>query len=81
MKLMHAALLQVYGDMKTALVEVPHPWTASILGGPGTKPWFVNNQGEPISLLVPNPQAPHDPMQWYCPEMPEWNMGEQYEFE
>jgi len=69
----------VYGDMKTAIVEVPHPWTASVLGAPGTYPFVTDRDGQPINLVVPNPAAPDDPLQWYCPEMPEWNM-EKYRF-
>eukprot|EP00798_Chlamydomonas_sp_ICE-L_P003446 gene3445-13504_t len=69
----------VYGDMKTAIVEVPHPWYASIMGAPGVYPWLEDSLGRPINLLIPNPDAPDDPNQWYCPEMPEWDM-EKYRF-
>lgn len=69
----------VYGDMKTAIVEVPHPWYASIIGAPGAYTWLEDNAGRPLNLLIPNPKAPNDPLQWYCPEMPEWNM-EKYRF-
>ena len=27
--------LIIYGDLRTAIVEVPHPWTANIAGAPG----------------------------------------------
>ncbi|KAL6751221.1 FtsH-like AAA+ protein [Haematococcus lacustris] len=69
----------VFGDMRTALVEVPHPWYASVVGAPGTYPFVEDREGRPVSLLVPHPDAPEDPLQWYCPEMPEWNM-EKYRF-
>jgi len=69
----------VYGDMKTAVVEVPHPWYASIFSAPGAYPWLEDGNGNPLSLLVPDPAAPDDPLRWYCPEMPEWNM-EKYRF-
>jgi len=69
----------VYGDMKTAVVEVPHPWTASIMPNPDGHVWYEDKEGKPLNLLIPNPQAPDDPLQWYCPEMPEWNM-EKYRF-
>lgn len=69
----------VYGDMKTAIVEVPHPWYASIVGAPGAYPFAEDRDGKPISLLVPDPSQPDNPLAWYCPEMPEWNM-EKYRF-
>lgn len=69
----------VYGDMKTAIVEVPHPWYASLNGAPGIYPFRQGPDGAPLQMLVPNPDALNDPMQWYCPEMPEWNM-EKYRF-
>lgn len=70
----------VYGDRKTALVEVPHPWYASIIGAPGTYPFYTDPQTKSnMSILIPNPEALDDPTQWFCPEMPEWNM-EKYRF-
>lgn len=52
---------------------------ASVIGAPGAYTWLEDNAGRPLNLLIPNPQAPNDPLQWYCPEMPEWNM-EKYRF-
>jgi cell division protease FtsH len=51
----------VYGDMRTAVVEVPHPWSASISGAPGSYPFYEDDQGRPLSLMVQNPEAPDDP--------------------
>ena len=42
--------------------QVPHPWYASVLGAPGSYPWLPDNDGKPVSLLIPNPEAPHDPL-------------------
>jgi cell division protease FtsH len=59
----------VYGDMRTAIVEVPHPWTASLAGDARAYPFFV--EGAPpeeghmkhLGMLVPAPDAPDDPRQ------------------
>lgn len=51
----------VYGDMKTAVVEVPHPWTASMTGAPGTYPFIDGPDGRPVRIMTPNPLAPDDP--------------------
>jgi len=42
--------------------QVPHPWYASIIGAPGTYPWLEDSKGDPLSLLVPDPAAPDDPL-------------------
>ncbi len=52
--------LVVYGDMRTAVVEVPHPWSASVLGHPSTYPFYEDNDHVRISRLQPNPAAPED---------------------
>jgi cell division protease FtsH len=69
----------VFGDLHTAIVEVPHPWHASLLGAPGTYPFVPGASGGPASGLVVNPDAPGDPSQWFAPELPEWDM-EKYRF-
>ncbi|EFJ40530.1 hypothetical protein VOLCADRAFT_121711 [Volvox carteri f. nagariensis] len=71
--------LVIYGDMRTAVVEVPHPWSASVLGHPSTHPFYEDNDHIRISRLTPNPAAPQDVTQWFCTEMPEWDM-EKYRF-
>ncbi|GLI69609.1 hypothetical protein VaNZ11_014276 [Volvox africanus] len=71
--------LVIYGDMRTAVVEVPHPWSASVLGHPSTHPFYEDNDHMRVSLLTPNPAAPEDVTQWFCAEMPEWDM-EKYRF-
>jgi hypothetical protein len=37
-------------------------------------PPHAGPDGRPLSILVPNPAAPHDPSQWFSPELPEWDM-------
>eukprot|EP00879_Flechtneria_rotunda_P018283 GHRR01019180.1.p1 GENE.GHRR01019180.1~~GHRR01019180.1.p1 ORF type:complete len:509 (+),score=127.64 GHRR01019180.1:313-1839(+) len=69
----------IYGDMRTAIVEVPHPWTANLAGAPGQYGQYLGPDGAPLGILVPNPAAPDDPSQWFSPEMPEWDM-EKYRF-
>ncbi|PNW85891.1 hypothetical protein CHLRE_03g201100v5 [Chlamydomonas reinhardtii] len=71
--------LVVYGDMRTAVVEVPHPWSASVLGHPATHPFYEDSAHNRVSMLRPNPAAPEDVTQWFCAEMPEWDM-EKYRF-
>ncbi|WIA18809.1 hypothetical protein OEZ85_003491 [Tetradesmus obliquus] len=71
--------LIIYGDMRTAIVEVPHPWSANIAGAPGQYGQYLGPDGAPLGILVPNPAAPDDPSQWFSPEMPEWDM-EKYRF-
>ncbi|GLC47538.1 hypothetical protein PLESTB_001403000 [Pleodorina starrii] len=71
--------LVIYGDMRTAVVEVPHPWSASVLGHPATYPFYEDNDHVRISRLRANPAAPEDVTQWFCSEMPEWDM-EKYRF-
>lgn len=53
--------LIIYGDMRTAIVEVPHPWTTNIAGAPGQYGQYMGYDGNPLSILVPNPAAPDDP--------------------
>lgn len=53
--------LVIYGDMRTAVAEVPHPWYASVLGHPSTHAFYEDNDHNRISLLRPNPAAPEDP--------------------
>jgi len=78
----------VYGDLRTAVVEVPHPWTASLAGGDGQYPTFEQSGrsyaggGErrgPVDLRVPDPLAPSDPSRAYAPEAAEWDM-DKYRF-
>ncbi|KXZ41051.1 hypothetical protein GPECTOR_900g153 [Gonium pectorale] len=52
--------LVLYGDGRTAVVEVPHPWSASVLGHPSTHPFYEDNSHTRVSLLRPNPAAPED---------------------
>lgn len=57
----------VYGDMKTAIAEVPPPWSSNISGAPGSYPFYDDGTGRPLALLVPNPEAPDDPRcVWVC---------------
>ena len=42
--------------------QVPHPWYASVLAVPGAYPWMQDNDGRSLNLLIPNPEAPNDPM-------------------
>lgn len=51
----------VYGDLRTAIVEVPHPWSASLAGAPGAYPYFEGGDGRPVGVLIKNPDAPNDP--------------------
>ncbi|GFR40632.1 hypothetical protein Agub_g1214 [Astrephomene gubernaculifera] len=71
--------LVIYGDQRTAVAEVPHPWSASVTGHPATHPFYEDNNHMRVSLLTPNPAAPEDVTQWFCAEMPEWDM-EKYRF-
>ncbi|KAG2494742.1 hypothetical protein HYH03_006989 [Edaphochlamys debaryana] len=71
--------LVIYGDMRTAVVEVPHPWSASVIGHPSTHPFYENSQGQRVTTLTRNPAAPEDVTQWFAQEMPEWDM-EKYRF-
>jgi cell division protease FtsH len=78
----------VYGDLRTAVVEVPHPWTASMDGSAGQYPTYEQSGrafaggGEargPMDLRVPDPLAPDDPSRAYAPEAAEWDM-DKYRF-
>jgi cell division protease FtsH len=78
----------VYGDLRTAIVEVPHPWTASMDGSAGQYPTYEQSGrdfaggGEergPMDLRVPDPLAPNDPTRAYAPEAAEWDM-DKYRF-
>lgn len=55
--------ITVYGDMHTAVAEVPHPWHASLLGHPSTYATHLEADGHTrMSALQGNPLAPDDPM-------------------
>lgn len=43
-------------------LQVPHPWYASVVGAPGRYPHAEDKDGVLVSLLVPNPAAPDDPL-------------------
>ena len=59
--------LVVLGDMRTAVVEVPHPWTTSLAGDPRQRGLFPERapaeEGHlrDMGVLVPAPDAPDDP--------------------
>lgn len=42
--------------------QVPHPWYASVLGAPGVHVFAGDGEDQPVNMLVPNPEAPDDPL-------------------
>lgn len=54
------------GSLSTGLAvlcaQVPHPWYASVAGSAETYSFAETRDGKPISLLIPNPAAPDDPL-------------------